>query len=83
MRWAHEIFVSLIDGPHRCGACPVSETKGVCAWRIQNFFTSRLLSWENSPMCPHGLNSTIRENVGRVGNVKALWSLQRQNFFTS
>ena len=34
-------------------------------------------------MRPHGLNSTIVENVGRVGNVKALWSLQIQNFFTS
>ena len=38
MHWTHETFVSFIGRSDRCGAHPVSETKGVCTWCIQNFF---------------------------------------------
>ena len=42
MRPVHETSVRLAGGSYRCGACPVSEKKGVCAWRIQNFRFDRV-----------------------------------------
>lgn len=42
MRPAHETSVWLTGGPYRYGSCPVSETKRVCTWCIQNFHFDRV-----------------------------------------